>query len=123
MQEKCSLAPQFCNTASQLNFFMHAKLSTKKVLNYWQGVTHHCQNTKEFHTILYGQKIEVHTNHFNLAYKKQTIHRDNSVRLLLEEYEVNINYIKDSQIKHGAIKVWSSLFNFVFFTRSLSTSS
>ena len=56
------------------------------------------EKLKEFCTILYGQIIEVHTDHKNLTYQ-ETQHSQLVLqqRLLLEEYGVKIKYIPGKQ--------------------------
>ena len=54
------------------------------------------EGLKHFKTILKGQKITVHTNHLNLTFATTEFTSDRMLRqrLLLEEYGVDIKYIK-----------------------------
>ena len=52
------------------------------------------ETLKEFKTILLGQKIKVYTDHQNLIYHDQQTDRVLRWRLLIEEFGVDIKYIK-----------------------------
>ena len=51
---------------------------------------------KQFKTMLYGQKVVVHTDHQNLTYDNSDYSSDRVLqqRLLLEEYRAKLKYIK-----------------------------
>ena len=52
------------------------------------------ETCKEFRNILLGQKIKVYTDHKNLTYKNFNTDRVMRWRLILEEYGLELNYIK-----------------------------
>jgi hypothetical protein len=52
------------------------------------------ETLKEFRNILLGQKIIVHTDHLNLTYKHFNTERVMRWRLILEEYNPELRYIK-----------------------------
>ena len=53
------------------------------------------ETLKEFHTLLYGcQTINVHTDHKNNIFTKQSNQRVLRWRLFLEDYGINLQYIK-----------------------------
>jgi RNase H-like domain found in reverse transcriptase/Integrase zinc binding domain len=52
------------------------------------------ETLKEFRNILLGQKIKVHTDHENLAYKSFNSDRVMRWRLYIEEYSPELQYIK-----------------------------
>ena len=54
------------------------------------------ETLKQFKTILYGQKIQVFTDHKNLTYDNSDYSSDRVLRqrLLLDEYGVELNYVK-----------------------------
>ena len=52
------------------------------------------ETLKEFHNILFGQKIIVHTDHLNILYKNMANPRITRWRLLLEEYGAKFEHIK-----------------------------
>ena len=54
----------------------------------------HYETLKEFRTILLGHDIEVLTNHKNLNYDDLKTERVLCWCLLMEEFSVQINYIK-----------------------------
>ena len=56
------------------------------------------ETLKEFHSILYGNRVEVHTDHRNLTYNNST-HQQRVLRqqLILEEYGVTLHYIKGTR--------------------------
>src|SRR5688572_30250204 len=49
---------------------------------------------KEFRNILLGQQIRVHTDHENLTYKMFNSDRVMRLRLYIEEYSPDLQYIK-----------------------------
>lgn len=55
------------------------------------------QTLKEFRSILLGQKIVVHTDYKNLTYAKFNANRVIRWRLIIEEYEPDLKYIKGSK--------------------------
>ena len=52
------------------------------------------ETLKEFKNILLGQQIEVFTDHQNLTYKHFNTERVMRWRLILEEFNPKLNYIK-----------------------------
>ena len=52
------------------------------------------ETLKEFRNILFGQQIEVFTNHLNLTYKQFNTERIMRWHLLIEEYGPTITYVK-----------------------------
>ena len=52
------------------------------------------ETLKEFRTILLGQELIIHTDHKNLVYKSLTSDRVLRWRLYIEEYSLEIKYIK-----------------------------
>ena len=55
------------------------------------------ETLKEYHNILLGHEIVVHTNHKNLVYKHFNTKRVMRWRLLLEEFGPKLLYIKGEQ--------------------------
>ena len=52
------------------------------------------ETLKEYKNILLGQKIDVYTDHQNLTYKKFNVERVMRWRLIIEEFNPNLIYIK-----------------------------
>ena len=56
------------------------------------------ENLKEFRTILIGQRLRIYTDHKNLTCKNYNTDRVLRWRLILEEYDPNIKYIKGKKL-------------------------
>ena len=68
------------------------------------------ETLKEFQNILLGQQIEVHTDHKNLTCKNFNTERVMRWRLILEEYNPDLKYIKgENQLKrHHPGSTWKT---------------
>jgi hypothetical protein len=74
---------------------MQASTSTDLLYFYRMQVAFDSGKTlKAFQNILLGQKIKVHTDHENLTYKNFNSDRVMRLRLHIEEYSPDLQYIK-----------------------------